>query len=110
MTDKFRGVILMLLYLCSYNAGNPTGSRSSSQQSSSPTYTQLVPPEKLKEDLDFLFKTIEEVHPNMYAYVSQEEFKQLKEQLYERISRPIKSLNFYKVVAPVVASLRSGHT
>jgi len=30
---------------------------------------------RLKEDLDFLFKTIEEVHPSMYAYTSKEEFE-----------------------------------
>ncbi|MHC4074893.1 MAG: S41 family peptidase [Planctomycetota bacterium] len=75
-----------------------------------PAYLKVIPPEKLKEDLDFLFKTIEEVHPNMYAYTSKEEFEPVKKQLYEKINNPINLLDFCKAVAPVVASLRNGHT
>jgi hypothetical protein len=70
----------------------------------------LISPEQLKEDLDFLFKTIEDVHPNMYAYISQEEFLKHKEQLYREINRPMNPMEFYKLVAPVVAQLRNGHT
>lgn len=73
-------------------------------------YLKLIPPDKLKEDLDFLFKTIEEVHPNMYAYTSKEEFVPLRKQLYKSINQPINRLEFYKLVAPVVASFKSGHT
>lgn len=75
-----------------------------------PDYAKPIPPEKLKEDLDFLFKTIEEVHPNMYAYTSAKEFKPLKKQLYESVNRPMNQLEFYKLVAPVVALLKSFHT
>jgi len=75
-----------------------------------PDYAKLIPPDKLKEDLDFLFKTIEEVHPNMYAYTSKEEFNPLREQLYESIDHPMNRLDFYKLVAPVVAALKNGHT
>lgn len=75
-----------------------------------PSYAKVIAPEKLKEDLDFLFKTIEEVHPNMYAYTSEEEFNPLREQLYKSINRPMNRLEFYKLVALVVASLKNGHT
>jgi len=80
------------------------------QEAGQPDYAKLIPPGKLKEDLDFLFKTIEEVHPNMYAYISKEEFTPLREKLYKSINHPISCLEFYKLVAPVVASLKSGHT
>lgn len=75
-----------------------------------PSYTKIIQLDKLKEDLDFLFKTIEEVHPDMYAYTSKEEFDPLREQLYKRINQPMSSLEFYKLTAPVVASLKSFHT
>ncbi|MHC4575457.1 MAG: S41 family peptidase [Planctomycetota bacterium] len=75
-----------------------------------PQYLKTIPPDKIKEDLDFLFKTIEEVHPNMYAYTTKQEFEPLKKQLYKKISEPMSPLDFYKTVAPVVASLKSGHT
>jgi len=74
------------------------------------SYTKVFSPNELKEDLDFLFKTIEEVHPNMYAYISKEEFKPLRDELYRQINRPMTRLEFYKAVAPVVAQLKNGHT
>ncbi len=108
MTNIHKVVIPMLLCLCA--AGTSTGSKTPSQQSSSPTYTEIVPREKLKKDLDFLFETIAEVHPNMYAYTCKEEFDLLREKLYETVNRPMNRLLFYKLVAPVVTSLKNGHT
>ncbi len=75
-----------------------------------PIFAKLIPPDKLKEDLDFLFKTIEEVHPNMYAYISKEEFSKYRNKLYNQVDHPMNPLEFYKLVAPVVASLKNGHT
>lgn len=75
-----------------------------------PDYAKTIPPGELKEDLDFLFKTIEEVHPNMYAYTSKEEFDPLREQLYKSINRPMNCLGFYKLTTPVVAGLKNSHT
>ncbi len=74
------------------------------------SYAKLFAPNELKEDLDFLFKTIEEVHPNMYAYIPEREFSKLRGQLYRQIREPISRLEFYKAIAPVVASLKNGHT
>ena len=79
-------------------------------RSNQPVYLKTIPPDKLKEDLDFLFKTIEEVHPNMYAYTSKEEFAPRREKLYSQINRPMSSKEFFKLVAPVIASLKSFHT
>ncbi len=80
------------------------------QQVNQPDYAKLIPPEKLKEDLDFLFKTIEEVHPNMYAYTSEEDFEASRYKLYNQITRPMTRLNFLKLVAPTIALLKNGHT
>jgi hypothetical protein len=73
-------------------------------------FSKLIEPDKLKEDLDFLFKTIEEVHPNMYAYTSKEEFSPIREKLYSQIDRTMTRLEFYKLTAPVVAAIRNSHT
>lgn len=85
-------------------------SHQSQTELNQPAYLKPVSPDKLKEDLDFLFKTIEQVHPNMYAYTSEEEFSRLRDQLYSQIDRPMNRLEFYKLVAQVVASLKNGHT
>ena len=72
--------------------------------------SETVAPEKLKADLDYLFKSIEEIHPNMYAYISEAEFAMFRDELYRRVSHPMTRLQFYKEVAPVVAKLKNGHT
>ncbi|MFA6135389.1 MAG: S41 family peptidase [Phycisphaerae bacterium] len=69
-----------------------------------------IEPAKLKEDLDCLFITIEQTHPNMYAYVTPDEFARLKRHTYEAIKGSMTKQQFYWLVAPVVASLKSGHT
>ncbi|UCE48461.1 MAG: hypothetical protein JSW47_23060, partial [Phycisphaerales bacterium] len=85
-------------------------SQAASSQPNQPAYLQTIPPDKLKEDLDFLFKTIEEVHPNMYAYTSKEEFDPLRKKVYESINQPMNRLEFYKLAAPVVAAIKNSHT
>jgi hypothetical protein len=75
-----------------------------------PDYTKLILPEKLKEDLDFLFRTIEEVHPNMYAYTPKKEFIPIKEKLYKRIKQPMSKVDFCKITAPAIVSLKNLHT
>ena len=72
--------------------------------------SETVAPEKLKADLDHLFKSIEEIHPNMYAYVSEAEFAVFRDELYRRASHPMTRVQFYREVAPVVAKLKNGHT
>ena len=79
------------------------------QEAGQPDYAKLIPPGKLKEDLDFLFKTIEEVHPNMYAYTSKEEFAPIRQQLYKDFNQPMKQVEFFKLVSPVIAQLKNGH-
>ncbi|GAH36907.1 unnamed protein product, partial [marine sediment metagenome] len=81
-----------------------------SQHVEQSSLSEILPPGKLKADLDFLFKTVEEVHPNMYAYVSEADFRVHRDGLYKRIDQPMTRLEFYKQVAPVVAKLRNGHT
>ncbi len=85
-------------------------SQAASSQPNQPTYLQPTPPDKLKEDLDFLFKTIEVVHPNMYTYISKGVFTGIREQLYQSINRPMNRLEFYKLVAPAVAAIKNSHT
>ena len=67
-------------------------------------------PNEMHADLDFLFEKIEQVHPKPYAYVSRSRFADLRKALYERIDRPMTAPEFYWLVAPAVASLRSSHT
>jgi hypothetical protein len=69
-----------------------------------------IDPIKLREDLDYLFATIEQAHPNMYAYVSQSEFAKIQRDAYASITGPMTKQQFFRLAAPVIASLKNGHT
>jgi C-terminal processing protease CtpA/Prc len=71
---------------------------------------KVLQPKQMEEDLDFLFKTIEEVHPNMYAYTPKDEFVPYRDDLYRQINQPISVVEFYKKTAPVVTLIKDGHT
>jgi len=107
---NIKAITLTLLCLCLCAANSFAEPQALSQGPNQPAYQKVIPPDKLKEDLDFLFKTIEEVHPNMYAYTGKEDFNPLRRQLYRSINHPINRLEFYKLTAPVIASLKNGHT
>jgi len=77
---------------------------------SAPVAKRGINPSELKADLDFLFKTIDEVHVNMYAYISEDEFAKYRDVLYQQIDQPMSRIEFYKLTAPIVAKLKNGHT
>lgn len=67
-------------------------------------------PEELIEDIDFLIKTIEEVHPNPYAYVDKEKFYIELNNIKSKIDKPMNEVDLYKLIAPLISSLKDGHT
>ena len=103
-------VILMLLCLCSYASETTVTSRTPSQTSALPVNARLVSPDKLREDLDFLFKTIQEVHPNMYAYTKREQYAPVKNELYKQVNHAMSISEFFLYVRAVVICLKDSHT
>jgi hypothetical protein len=71
---------------------------------------KAIPPAALRQDLQTLVSTIERVHPDMYAYTTKEAFAARRAEVLRRIDRPMTSLEFFKLAAPLVTALRSGHT
>ena len=111
-TDKtlMKRLKLTLLFLVCLSCCSFPDFQADSLDSPESKLSRIISPDKLKEDLDLLFNKIEEIHPNPYAYVTKEEFMQLRQGLYSQIDRPYSRSEFYRLVAPVVASLRNGHT
>jgi hypothetical protein len=69
-----------------------------------------IPPELLKEDVEFLFRSIEEMHPNPYLYTNKSEIYKIKEIIKTKTDHPMTRIEFYKLIAPLVAKLKDGHT
>lgn len=72
------------------------------------SYNKSIPPDKLKEDVGFLFKNLEKNHPNPSPYL------EVKDDVLEKIDGPMNQIEFYKVIAsvidPVTVELSDSHT
>jgi hypothetical protein len=66
--------------------------------------------EELREDLDFLIKNLEEIHPNIYHSVNKEEFQREVKEVREGFKDSMTDVDFYSKTAPLVSKLREGHT
>ncbi|NOZ04116.1 MAG: hypothetical protein GXO92_05855 [FCB group bacterium] len=68
------------------------------------------PPAELQSDFDYLFETLESVHPNLYAYVSRAKMDEARERTKKGLTDSLSVIDFWKTVTPVVARLGDGHT
>jgi len=75
-----------------------------------PTTPTKFPPDKLKSDLDFLLRTLEDVHPDLYRYRSRPEIYEMKQRIERSLTEPLTRIDFYRRVAPLVSAFGDGHT
>jgi hypothetical protein len=66
--------------------------------------------EQLKNDLDFLFKKMEYIHPNLYAYTSKIEIGRELSLIRTEFKDSINSVDFWLMACPIVNNLHHGHT
>ena len=69
-----------------------------------------INPAQLKEDVNVLCKTLEDVHPNLYAAVSQSIIRQERDNIERSLTAPMTRLEFYVLIAPLVSYFMDGHT
>ncbi len=67
-------------------------------------------PAELKYDIRFLIKTLENIHPDLYAHISKEEIYRDVEQLEQDLTKPITRLEFARKLIPLITRLGDGHT
>ncbi len=67
-------------------------------------------PAELKEDVDFTYKLLTKYHPDLYWYISKDSLDRNFENLKESLTNPLSGREFYRAFAPVVNSIRQGHT
>jgi len=104
-------ITILALFFCTFCLPNTSAySQVQNQEPNKPAYLNSIQPDKLKEDLDFLFKTVEEVHPNMYSYISEEEYVKIKHELYKHINHAMSISEFCLYVQTVVSCLKDSHT
>jgi len=68
-----------------------------------------IPPEKLREDVDYAYNKLKEMHPNLYWYISEQDLKYKFDSLKNTLNTPLSPLQFYFRLQPLIASVREGH-
>jgi C-terminal processing protease CtpA/Prc len=70
----------------------------------------LIPENKLKNDVDFVHKKLEKLHPKLYWYITKESFDSKFDSVKKTITQPLTSNQFFDKIAPIVCTVREGHT
>lgn len=90
------GIVVLFLYSC----------QSTKKFNESVTKTHSI--KELREDVDFLFSTLNKNFPRLYDYISEEELNQ-KVAAFKAELSPMTSSQFYHKLAPLVAEVKQGH-
>jgi C-terminal processing protease CtpA/Prc len=64
---------------------------------------------QLKYDVDYAYKKLQDLHPDLYWYISKADLDYKFDSLKATIDKPMTGLDFYKKISPVIASVRQGH-
>ena len=72
--------------------------------------TKLHSPKELCNDVNYAYKKLQKLHPDLYWYIGKEDLDAKFDALKNSINKPISSKDFYKQLAPVIASIKQGHT
>ncbi len=81
-----------------------TSARRHNEQRSS-----CLPPEKLREDVDFAYSRLKELHPQLYLYISKENLDRKFDSVKKTIHEPLTPLQFYFKLQPVISDIREAH-
>ena len=68
-----------------------------------------LPPNELKTDVDYAYKKLKELHPNLFWYVSEKDLNRKFDSLKLSITDSLSPVDFYFKIQPVVADIREGH-
>lgn len=70
---------------------------------------RLKSPDELRADVDYTYGKITRLHPDLYWYISEPDFRHKFDSLKATLTEPLDSYAFYERLAPLVASVRQGH-
>lgn len=70
----------------------------------------FLSPKEMSGDFEYLVKTLDEMNPNLYAFISRDEFDKKVETIRDEIKEPMSLLDFFLRVSYLVHSVEQGHT
>jgi len=81
-----------------------------SEYSLPPEPSARYTPAQLRVDLKVLREALEEGHPGIYRFTPKAEMDLAFRDTEKRLNHPLTALDFYRLLAPVVARVKCGHT
>ncbi len=69
-----------------------------------------IEPDKLVVDFRLARQALEEGHSGIYRYTAKHELDGLFDRAEKSLVRPMNAVEFYRILAPVVAAIKCGHT
>src|SRR5438874_86652 len=73
-----------------------------------PAFAQQIPVTLLQEDFQIMRHALEEAHGGIYRYTSKREMDRTFDRAYRKIDHSMTDLEFWRLVAPVVAHIKCG--
>lgn len=67
-------------------------------------------PADMREDIAFLFRTLEEVHPNLYTTLPKAQLDQQRQALEASLTEPLTRSELFLRLVPLITQLNDGHT
>lgn len=67
-------------------------------------------PDEIRQDMVFLKRKLENIHPGMYHYMSQEKYEKTYDSLYNALKEPMSYMDALKHISPLVVNIKDGHT
>jgi hypothetical protein len=71
---------------------------------------EAIATSQLQEDFCIMRSALEQAHGAIYRYTPKIELDRRFDDVFRRIDRPMTALEFWQLVAPVVAEIKCGHT
>lgn len=71
--------------------------------------SKLHTPNEIKDDVDFVYRKFQKLHPDLYWYISKDSLDIKIQNLKKNVQKPISSIEFYEKLAPVLKNIGQGH-
>lgn len=71
---------------------------------------KILTSEEARTDFNYYRRLLQETHPGLYRYSSNEKMKAKLDSLYNSLDKPIPFYEFYKILTALISEIRCAHT
>ena len=102
--------ILSFLFLFAVNFAVSFGQNAPDKQINALDEMRVFEPVAMQQDFNYLRKALEDTHPGLYKHQTKEAMQYKMDSLYNLLNKPMAFLDFYKIIAYLIAEVKCEHT